>query len=64
MIPLFPSLRPSVSSSICFDVDQPCDDESELREMEKDYDAWVGETIDATLFIIFSWQFFFETKIK
>lgn len=41
MIPLFPSLRPSVSSSICFDVDQPCDDESELREMEKEYDAWV-----------------------
>lgn len=46
MIPLFPSLRPSVSSSICFDVDQPCDDESELREMEKEYDIWVIITSD------------------
>lgn len=45
MIPIFPSLRPSVSSSICFDVDQPCDDESELREMEKEYDAWVSKKI-------------------
>lgn len=49
MIPLFPSLRPSVSSSICFDVDQPCDDESELREMEKEYDVWVSEYAGASV---------------
>lgn len=41
MYPFFPSLRPTVGSSICIDADIPCDDESELREMEKEHVAWV-----------------------
>lgn len=42
MYPFFPSLRPTVGSSICIDADIPCDDESELREMEKEHVAWVN----------------------
>lgn len=42
MIPFFPSLRPPISSSICFDVDLPCDDETELRELERDHVAYVS----------------------
>lgn len=41
MIPFFPSLRPTVGSSICIDADTPCDEESELREIEKEHVAWV-----------------------
>lgn len=37
MLPFFPSLKPSVVNSIWFDVDVPCDDESELRELEKEH---------------------------
>lgn len=54
MLPFFPSLRPSVSSSICFDVDTPCDDESELREMEKEHVAWVRFLIIKCLFLFWS----------
>lgn len=43
MLTFFPSLKPAISSSICFDVDQPCDDESELREMEKEHVEWVNK---------------------
>lgn len=42
MLPFFPSLRPSITNSICFDVDVPCDDENELREMEREHVAWVS----------------------
>ncbi|XP_055314893.1 anaphase-promoting complex subunit 15 [Sitodiplosis mosellana] len=41
MIPFFPSLRPTVGSSICIDADTPCDEESELREIEKEHVAWL-----------------------
>lgn len=41
MFPFFPSLRPTVCSSICVEADIPCDDETELREMEKEHVAWV-----------------------
>lgn len=44
MVPLFPSLRPSVGSSICIDADTPCDEEAELRETEKEHVAWVRST--------------------
>lgn len=64
MIPLFPSLRPSVSSSICFDVDQPCDDESELREMEKEYDAWVGKTFEMEMRMISMLSTFFIPQMN
>lgn len=43
MIPFFPSLRPSVSASLCYDVDMPCDDENELREMERDHVSYVSK---------------------
>lgn len=41
MLPFFPSLKPSVVNSNWFDVDVPCDDESELRELEKEHHDWV-----------------------
>lgn len=41
MIPFFPSLRPTVGSSICIEADKPCDEEAELREIEKEHVAWV-----------------------
>lgn len=41
MIPFFPSLRPTVGSSICIDADTPCDEESELRVIEKEHVEWV-----------------------
>lgn len=44
MIPFFPSLRPTVGSSICIDADSPCDEESELRDMEKEHVAWVSKS--------------------
>lgn len=42
MIPFFPSLRPTVESSIGIDADTPCDEEAELREIEKEHVAWVN----------------------
>lgn len=42
MIPFFPSLRPTVGSSICIEADKPCDEEAELREIEKEHVAWVS----------------------
>lgn len=53
MYPFFPSLRPTVGSSICIDADIPCDDESELREMEKEHVAWVN-----------IWMFWFTWMFK
>ncbi|XP_031641079.1 anaphase-promoting complex subunit 15 [Contarinia nasturtii] len=49
MIPMFPSLRPTVGSSICIDADTPCDEESELREIEKEHVAWL-KSIQQTAF--------------
>lgn len=43
MLPFFPSLKPSVVNSIWFDVDVPCDEEAELREMEKEHQEAVWE---------------------
>lgn len=45
MIPFFPSLRPTVGSSICIEADKPCDEESELREIEKEHVAWVSDIV-------------------
>lgn len=52
MIPFFPSLRPTVGSSICIEADKPCDEEAELREIEKEHVAWVSRRL------------YFENKIK
>lgn len=41
MLPFFPSLKPSVVNSIWFDIDAPCEDESEVNELEKEHKDWV-----------------------
>ena len=43
MIPFFPSLKPPLVSSIWFGVDIPCDDENELRLMEKEHQQCTWE---------------------
>lgn len=43
MLPFFPSLKPSVVNSIWFDVDVPCDEENELRELEKEHHEFVWD---------------------
>ena len=43
MIPFFPSLKPPLVTSIWFDVDVPCDDESELRFLEKEHQECTWE---------------------
>lgn len=52
MIPFFPTLRPTVGSSICIDADSPCDEESELREIEKEHVAWVRKHRSANLYFL------------
>lgn len=44
MFPFIPSLLPTVSSSICIDADIPCDEEAEIRELEKEHMTWVFES--------------------
>ena len=39
---MFPSLLPKVADTLWFNVDRPCDDESELSKMEEEHAAWVG----------------------
>ena len=39
--PMFPSLLPKVADPLWFNVDKPCDDESELTKMEEEHAAWV-----------------------
>lgn len=53
MIPFFPSLRPTVGSSIRIDADTPCDEESELREIEKEHVAWVRTNPNYLLCFLF-----------
>ena len=42
--PMFPSLLPKVADPLWFNVDKPCDDESELTKLEEEHAAWVGWT--------------------
>lgn len=44
MFPYMPSLQPTVGSSICIDPDTACDEEAEIRELEKEHQAWVIKT--------------------
>ena len=39
--PMFPSLLPKVADPLWFNVDKPCDDESELTKLEEEHAAWV-----------------------
>ena len=38
---MFPSLLPKVADPLWFNVDKPCDDESELTKLEEEHAAWV-----------------------
>lgn len=40
-IPLFPNLKPRLMHSSWFDVDQPCDDEDEVSQLEREHQNWV-----------------------
>lgn len=64
MIPFFPSLRPTVVSSICIDADTPCDEEAELREMEKEHIAWVKTIFSHKYRESLKCYFVFEEKKK
>lgn len=37
--PLFPSLQPRIADQPWFYVDRPCDDESELTQLEKEHQS-------------------------
>jgi Anaphase-promoting complex subunit 15 len=41
MIPFFPSLTPPMTNSLWFDVDIPCDDESDVVQLENEHQNWV-----------------------
>ncbi|KAL3278453.1 hypothetical protein HHI36_013774 [Cryptolaemus montrouzieri] len=40
-IPLFPSLKPRLFDAAWFDVDQPCDDEEEVKQLEREHQTWL-----------------------
>lgn len=41
-LPLFPNLKPRLMHSSWFDVDQPCDDEDEVSQLEREHQNWVS----------------------
>lgn len=57
-IPLFPNLKPRLMHSSWFDVDQPCDDEDEVSQLEREHQNWVTQkffidNISTDIFVVF-----------
>lgn len=44
-IPLFPNLTLKLVDPAWFNVDQPCDDETEISQLENEHNAWVSSII-------------------
>lgn len=44
-VPLFPNFKPKLILPVFFEVDQPCDDEDEVSQLERDHQNWVFELI-------------------
>ncbi|KAK4883639.1 hypothetical protein RN001_006958 [Aquatica leii] len=40
--PLFPTLKPKLVDSLWFNVNQPCDDEVEVEQLEQDHQIWLN----------------------
>jgi len=41
-LPLFPTLRPKLVDPAWFHVDQPCDDELEVEQLEQEHQNWLN----------------------
>lgn len=41
-LPLFPTFRPKLIDSLWFNVDQPCDDEVEVEQLEQEHLDWLN----------------------